>query len=183
MLKPFGIVLAVVLAVYPAAAFASGCKEAGRMANFPTEIELVADTDAPMPGVTTLLGALVETDGFLSVYCGPPETVLGGYIEFLVDNEIIGRVQVTQWNTPSTHVATVDMCAGIPGSPPCYAYYYGAQQTALGMYYTPPLDSGFSEIRARFTGDNYFSSGSSSNTLRVLPASDITPVVYLLVGT
>lgn len=154
-----------VLAIGIAAASAGAqAKSFPRLYNLPTTTTASVSNALPAPGQVIQLSAQVDGQA-LGLYHIPGNEQIGGFVEFKVNGQAVGKVQVSTTNTPMAGlVSQLDQA--------CYAatrdvqfcthrYAYGSP-TKVAVNYTVPAGFTTASITATFSGDGQFSQGSVS---------------------
>jgi len=140
-----------------------------RLYNFPTTTAVSVSNPVPAPGQTIQVTAKVSSQA-LGLYFIPGNDQIGGFVEFKVNGQAIGRTQVSTANTvlvgqvtdldPNCWAATHDrlFCT--------YRYTYG-QQANVSVNYTVPAGFTSALVTASFTGDGNFSLASASSPVEI----------------
>ena len=140
-----------------------------RLYNFPSTTTVSVSNAIPTPGQAISLTARVQAQG-LGLYFIPGNDQIGGYVDFKVNGQAVGRVRVSTGNTALLGLVTdVDQAcwAATRDRLFCtYQYAYG-QQANVSINYTVPAGFSNASVTASFTGDDNFSRASVS------PAVDI----------
>lgn len=154
-----------------------------RFYNYPTSVGISASGPA-IPGKTITINATVQAQGgggFAVKRINPDlsETLIGGTVKFFNGATQIGSVRVTPTNTSTTtYITYVDPACVLAGLPTlnCSFYYFYAPSTHLTTTFNVPINAtGSLSFTAQFTGDETFSSGSTSPSwVALVPGGTLT---------
>ena len=154
-----------VLAIGIAAASSSvQAKSLPRLYSFPTTTTASVSNALPAPGQVIQLSAQVDGQA-LGLYHIPGNEQIGGFVEFKVNGQAVGKVQVSTVNTPFLGtVSDLDKgCwAAIRDVQACTHKYAYGRPARVAINYTVPAGFTTASITATFSGDGQFSQGSVS---------------------